>query len=95
MATVNVKVAVRCRPMSESELARGSKCIIEVDDAETRIRNPEGGAEDVRGFTFDHSYFWDCTQQQVFEDLGLPIVDKALEGYNGCVVRAQFCEALH
>lgn len=85
MATVNVKVAVRCRPMSESELARGSKCIIEMEDASTRIRPPDGGADDVRTFTFDHSYFWDCTQQGVFEDLGLPIVDKALEGYNGCV----------
>ena len=40
------------------------------------------GAEN-KEFTFDHAYQADCTQQQVYEDLGKPIIAQALEGYNG------------
>jgi Kinesin-like protein len=45
-----------------------------------------------KDFTFDHSY-WSfdpsspqfASQEQVFNDLGMDVVDAAFEGYNACV----------
>jgi len=36
-----------------------------------------------KSFTFDHCYDVDSTQEQVYSDLGGPIVMQALDGYNG------------
>ncbi len=36
-------------------------------------------------FTFDQCYGIDSNQQQVYDDLGLHIIEKALEGYNGTI----------
>ena len=47
------------------------------------LRNPEGKA--AKTFAFDHVYGIDSNQVQVFEDLGRPVVDKSMEGYNGTV----------
>jgi len=48
--------------------------------------------EDVKEFTFDHSY-WSCnendtnfaSQSLIFEHLGKDIVSDAIEGYNSCI----------
>ena len=40
---------------------------------------------EAKTFTFDHSYWVDTAQTAVFADLGKPIVDKAVEGFNGTV----------
>ncbi|GBP32381.1 Kinesin-like protein Klp98A [Eumeta japonica] len=50
------------------------------------------GREKYKDFTFDHSY-WSfdnedkhyASQEQVFADLGLDVIDSAFEGYNACV----------
>ena len=42
-------------------------------------------ADDSREFTFDHSYFTDTTQEQVYTDLGKKVVTQALDGYNGTI----------
>ncbi|KAJ0401552.1 hypothetical protein ATCC90586_002860 [Pythium insidiosum] len=103
---VNVKVAVRCRPMNARETQLGAQSIVTVVDGRTvSIRNPlaEDGASAqptiespragesassssaVKQFTFDHAYFTDATQQQVYDDVARPIVDQALQGYNGTI----------
>lgn len=54
----------------------------QVNGSKVTLKDTAPGAED-KEFTFDHAYQEDCTQQQVYEDLGQPIVAQALEGYNG------------
>ena len=49
--------------------------------AAVSLRDPDSG-KSPKAFTFDHAYADGSEQQQVFEDLGKDIVDKALEGYN-------------
>jgi kinesin family member 18/19 len=34
-------------------------------------------------FGFDHCYFTNSTQEEIYADLGTPILEKSLSGYNG------------
>lgn len=81
---LNVKVAVRCRPMSIKEIARGCANIIDIQPTSVHIKSvdPQNEAKD---FTFDHCYGSDSTQIQVYSDLGKPIVSQALDGFNGTI----------
>lgn len=97
---VNVKVAVRCRPMNTRETQLGAKCVVSVQDNHSiRIQSssslengsspkPSGdGALDAgtKLFTFDHAYFIDSTQEQVYNDVAKSIIDQALQGFNGTI----------
>lgn len=84
MSTVNVKVAVRCRPMSKKEVDRGCNDIIRTDGPSMFLMPAEEGQTEKQ-FTFDHSYGSDATQRTLYEDLAVPILNKALEGYNGTI----------
>jgi hypothetical protein len=53
---LNVKVAVRCRPMSSKETARGCNNIISMTPSSVHIKAVESSHED-KDFTFDHCYF--------------------------------------
>ena len=84
---VNVKVVVRCRPMSSKEIQMGSKAIIEVSEGKSIIiRNPNASKEydePTKNFIFDHAYYTQVSQQTVYDDIGKSIVDQAVQGYNG------------
>uniref|UniRef100_A0A8D8RF75 Kinesin-like protein n=3 Tax=Cacopsylla melanoneura TaxID=428564 RepID=A0A8D8RF75_9HEMI len=91
----SVKVAVRVRPFNNREKDMSSKVIIQMDSKKTRISNPkavDNAPDAYKDFTFDHSY-WSfdssspqfSSQEQVFNDLGMDVVDAAFEGYNACV----------
>jgi hypothetical protein len=36
-------------------------------------------------FTFDRTYWTDSEQEPLYEEFGIPILDKSLEGYNGTI----------
>jgi DNA replication protein DnaC len=80
---VNIKVAVRCRPLSNSEIARGCRNVVNIQDRTVRISASEN--EEEKTFTYDHCYYIDSTQEQVYNDLGRNIVSQGLEGYNGTI----------
>ncbi|KAK3593264.1 hypothetical protein CHS0354_012358 [Potamilus streckersoni] len=95
----SVKVAVRVRPFNNRELSRGSENIITMSGKTTCIRNPKAvGPKDskegaIKSFNFDYSY-WSHTspedpnfasQKQVYEEIGLEMLDHAFEGYNVCI----------
>lgn len=80
---VNIKVAVRCRPLSERENARGCRNIVEMNDKMVKIFSSDN--DEPKTFTYDHCYYIDSTQEQVYEDLGRNIVSQGLEGYNGTI----------
>ncbi|XP_063831631.1 kinesin-like protein Klp98A [Ostrinia nubilalis] len=95
----SVKVAVRVRPFNQREKDMGAKLIVQMDAKKTRLltvknskEQNDGGREKFKDFTFDHSYWsYDAddkhyaSQEQVFSDLGLDVIDSAFEGYNACV----------
>ena len=82
----NVKVAVRVRPFNAREKERSATCIIQMNGKTTTITSPETG--EAKSFTFDFSY-WShepapnfATQQVVFDDLGIGVLENAWQGYN-------------
>jgi len=90
----SVKVAVRVRPFNTRERTRQAKCIIRMDQHEqtTFIQNP---ADDtIKHYKYDYSY-WSCdenvnnekfaTQDQVYQDLGIEMLEHSFEGYNVCI----------
>ncbi|XP_072929547.1 kinesin-like protein Klp98A [Epargyreus clarus] len=95
----SVKVAVRVRPFNQREKDMSAKLIVQMDGKKTRLltvknskEQNENSREKYKDFTFDHSY-WSfdsgdthyASQEQVFSDLGLDVIDSAFEGYNACV----------
>ena len=91
----SVKVAVRVRPFNAREIQRQTRCIIRMEGPTTFIANPRAqpGEEAAKSFNYDHSY-WSHTdktdpdfvsQRQVYEDLGIEMLDHAVEGYNVCI----------
>lgn len=90
-----VKVAVRVRPMNEREIQQSARCIVQMSGNTTVIENPKV-ANDVefgkRTFAFDFSYdSMDesrpqyASQERVFGDLGMDIIESAFKGYNACL----------
>jgi hypothetical protein len=42
-------------------------------------------ADNVKAFTFDSAFDWNCTQVNVYNTTARPIVESALNGYNGTI----------
>ena len=82
---LNVKVAVRCRPMSQRELSRGCQTIVTMQGQSVSVAAPGDPSATPKAFTFDHCYYTDSTQEQVYADIGGPVVAQALEGFNGTI----------
>ena len=83
-----VRVAVRCRPISDREIAEGhlNICQIDMQRGEVYIANPKGErGEPPKCFTFDSAYGSEATQEQIYVDCAYQIVDSVLEGYNGTI----------
>jgi kinesin family protein 1 len=92
----SVKVAVRVRPFNNREIQRNTQCIIRMEGPNTYITNPKsqpGESDAIKSFKYDYSY-WShtdssdpgfITQRQVYEDLGIEMLDHAFEGYNVCI----------
>ncbi|CAK1555892.1 unnamed protein product [Leptosia nina] len=91
----SVKVAVRVRPFNSREIARESKCIIEMSGNTTVIVNPKlppGTKESPKSFNFDFSY-WShnpsdpefSSQIMVYKDIGEEMLQHAFDGYNICI----------
>ncbi|XP_041360770.1 kinesin-like protein KIF13A isoform X2 [Gigantopelta aegis] len=96
MCSDKVKVAVRLRPMNRREIEMGTKVIVDMRDNQTILQplkdGHEGARKTTKTFAFDHC-FWSvrdndsrfATQETVFECLGKDILERAYEGYNGCI----------
>lgn len=93
-----VKVAVRCRPISEKEIHAGHQSIVEFE-SKTRIivhdssESPSDqlGTKSGERKNFSHVYDFDAVfdfnskQQEIYNEVCKPIVDGILEGYNGTI----------
>ncbi|KAI1726974.1 kinesin motor domain-containing protein [Ditylenchus destructor] len=84
----SVKVAVRLRPFNNREMDLASKCVIEMADKSTFITSNN----QTHKFEFDYSY-WSfekgeaqfASQEQVYNDLGVEMLEHAFQGYNVCI----------
>ncbi|UJR28430.1 hypothetical protein I4U23_009670 [Adineta vaga] len=84
----NVKVVVRCRPMSDKELDNDHKEIVYVNESAGSIdvRGAHGTNEETsKAYTFDHVFGPNSKQVDVYNLVARPIVDAVLEGYNGTI----------
>ncbi len=82
----SVKVVVRCRPLGNKEMEDQRECIVNVDmnACFIQVYNPQN-IKDIKSFTFDHTYDWRATQQLIFNQTALPILESIMEGYNGTI----------
>jgi kinesin family protein 1 len=93
-------VVVRVRPFNSREHARNAKCIVSMKGTQTILKSAAQdakgkavkGAEGTKTFAYDKSY-WSfdkndenyAGQDNLFEDLGQPLLDNAFQGYNNCI----------
>ncbi|XP_014741075.1 PREDICTED: kinesin-like protein KIF14 isoform X1 [Sturnus vulgaris] len=85
-----VIVAVRVRPFSNREKTENSFPVIYMNGSETIVQNPS--TNQVYSFSYDFS-FWSfdkgdpnfASQAMIYKTLALPLLERALEGYNACL----------
>ncbi|KAL1234163.1 Kinesin-like protein [Trichinella pseudospiralis] len=88
----SVKVAVRVRPFNSREINQKCKCAISMENQLTVIHGRKDRQERTHSFTYDYSY-WSvdqshpsyASQKDVYNDLGLEMLDHAFQGYNVCI----------
>lgn len=83
------QVFCRVRPMNNSEMKMGESCCLEFEGKQNlKVKDDEvpKDAESLRGsslvFSFDGVFNQTSTQNQVFEEIGVPLVESVLEGFN-------------
>jgi len=83
-----IHVVVRVRPFFEEEVEKQkARNIIHIEEGDTKtlsLLEPEG--DYCRNFSFDHLFSPKSTQQDIYNVIGRPIVDRVLEGYNGTIM---------
>lgn len=95
----NIKVVVRVRPFNNREKDRNAQCVVHMNGAQTVLspptdhgKTPKGSVDSSKTFKYDRSY-WSfdrddphyAGQENVFDDLGVPLLDNAFQGYNNCI----------
>lgn len=78
----NVKVVCRFRPLIEIEIAHGNS-----DNTIFSFPSDEHvHVIDGESFTFDKVFSPASSQKEIFESVGVPIIEDVLTGYNGTVI---------
>nr|CAH7761503.1 unnamed protein product [Callosobruchus chinensis] len=80
----NVRVFIRIRPLSKKEISEGKENIVVCDYRENLIVLKKNG-EHTKPFKFDHVFGSSTAQLDMYRMIAFPIVEKALEGYNGTI----------
>ncbi|ORZ29754.1 hypothetical protein BCR44DRAFT_1418978 [Catenaria anguillulae PL171] len=81
MATTSVKVALRVRPLTAKEtLANEYECLSPIPGVPQVVLGKD------RSFTYDHVFWTDTHQSQLYEDAVAPLLEKFLEGFNATVL---------
>ncbi|OQS01578.1 kinesin-like protein [Achlya hypogyna] len=80
----NIRVAVRCRPMSKKEINEQAESCFVCKNGNAVLTNPEN-KDEVHEFGFDFVYPCETEQSKVFVDFGQPVLQRAFGGYNGTI----------
>ncbi|CAK5081673.1 unnamed protein product [Meloidogyne enterolobii] len=84
----NVKVSVRCRPLSKREKEIGFvQSIVEVDytGKSILVSSSNGQSDLLKCYQFDEVFGPDSCQSDVYNCIARPVVENVLEGFNGTV----------
>ena len=83
----NIKVGVRCRPLSKTELGMNEETIVQFSGTSICLTNPAPAAGEAAEhiYAFDHVYQMDSESSTVFADMAQPLVEGLLEGFNGTI----------
>lgn len=86
----SVQVIIRIRPLIEREQKSGEKNCIQVLNNNTSIviegkRTKKSKKVERKQFTYDKILTGNCSQHQLFESGPKSIVEKSLQGFNGCI----------
>ncbi|GCB68529.1 hypothetical protein scyTo_0013839 [Scyliorhinus torazame] len=76
-----IRVFCRIRPLSKSELARGSQCIVHSPDEYTVTIKSSRAAKE---FQFDQIFNCSTSQEEIFRDINR-LIQSAVDGYNACI----------
>lgn len=77
----NVRVAVRIRPMAESEISRGSQVAVEkVPDTEKVLVN------NTDAFTYNFVFDGKCSQDEVYKTTVSEMIDRLFCGFNATIL---------
>lgn len=88
MGDESVRVVVRCRPLNKRERDLNCQVVIDIisETGLVQLSKPNAGSdEQPKKFTFDGAYSMESTSKIIYEDVGFPLIENVLEGYNGTV----------
>eukprot|EP00117_Sycon_ciliatum_P033371 scpid22121/ scgid25693/ Kinesin-like protein KIF17; KIF3-related motor protein len=84
-----VKVIVRCRPLNRREKDLNCGVVVQMDEKTGQVGlvkpGAEGKKEPPKNFTFDGAFFVNSLTETIYENIGFPLVEGVMEGYNGTV----------
>jgi kinesin family protein 3/17 len=80
----SVRVVVRSRPLSDKEIKEGHSNIVAIDREAASI-TIQGQNVPPKTFTFDSAFDNKTSQLDIYNRIARPIVDSALNGYNGTI----------
>ncbi|XP_029645046.1 kinesin-like protein KIF11-B isoform X2 [Octopus sinensis] len=85
----NIKVAVRCRPLTSQEKKSGSHAVVNIspEKKEVSVREKMGIVTQMKTFGFDYVFPPDAKQIDIYKAVVIPIIDEVLLGYN-CTIFA-------
>ena len=83
----NIRCIVRCRPLNEKEIGLGSKCITISSDSKVVFVENKNDKMANGKYAMDHVFNENVTQEEVFQEIGEPILKSFIGGYN-CTI---FC----
>jgi hypothetical protein len=83
----SVIVAVRKRPLNGRERELGDDDVVRIGSggALEMLRSSSKEETEYRSFKFDFSYDKDARQDDVYRDVGQPMLDAAFNGFNGTI----------
>ena len=83
----NIKCIVRCRPLNEKEKGLGTKCISISADSKVVIVENKDDKNGSSQYAMDKVFNEDITQEEIFKEVGEPLIRSFIGGYN-CTI---FC----
>jgi hypothetical protein len=78
----NVSVGVRVRPRNQKEIEAEMPVFFNTSHDGMTVEELDENAVAVKHWSYDHVFGPECTNKDVFDTMGLKLVDAALEGFN-------------
>lgn len=80
-----IRVVIRCRPMSENEIKDGRECAVKFYEDTGEVHVFKSQSEVPKVFTFDSVYDWNSEQENIFVETVYPVCEQVITGYNGTI----------